>query len=129
MTDSILGPAIPQLPSGDLSVTETFFNSILGFQTIAKYPQNGFLIVKRGDAEIHFWQTPTEQQAKKLGSDSSCYNRVKQIEPIFKELKLKGASFRYELEEKAWGMNEMQIDDPFGNAIRFGEIIKTDSRA
>jgi uncharacterized glyoxalase superfamily protein PhnB len=43
------------------------------------------------------------------------------IAALFAELKAKGAPFRYELETKAWGMNEMQIDDPFGNAIRFGE--------
>src|SRR5262245_56231430 len=109
MTQSTLGQAIPQLPSGDISVTEKFFNSTLGFQTVAKYPQNGFLIVKRGDAEIHFWQTATEAQAKKIGGDSSCYIRVTNIEPLFKEFKAKNVPFRYELEKKPWGMHEMQI--------------------
>lgn len=34
-----------------------------------------------------------------------------------------GAPFRYELRVQPWGMTEMQIDDPYGNAIRFGERI------
>jgi hypothetical protein len=31
--------------------------------------------------------------------------------------------FRYELTTQPWGMHEMQIDDPYGNAIRFGERV------
>lgn len=37
------------------------------------------------------------------------------------EFQKRSMKFRYPLEKKPWGMNEMQIDDPFGNAIRFGE--------
>lgn len=28
-----------------------------------------------------------------------------------------------ELKQMPWGMNEMQVDDPYGNAIKFGEPI------
>lgn len=80
--------------------------------------------MKRGPAEIHFWQAPTEKEARDLGSESSCYIRVENIELLYDEFKRRGASFRYELTKQAWGMNEMQIDDPYMNAIRFGEPVK-----
>ncbi|WP_373997618.1 bleomycin resistance protein [Bdellovibrio bacteriovorus] len=120
MTYSKLHPAIPQLPTGDIENTADFFVSKLGFQIISKMPEHGFLSLKRGAAEIHFWKT-TEEAAKSLGRNSSCYIRVENIEVLFEEFKSRGVKFRYELIKQPWGMNEMQIDDPFENAIRFGE--------
>jgi hypothetical protein len=121
MTASKLGLAIPQLPSGNIEVTKSFFVEKLGFEASAEYPEYKFLIVRRGRAEIHFWQAPDEQCARRIAEESSCYIRVEDIGPLYEELKERGAPFRYGLEQKPWGMNEMQVDDPFGNAIRFGE--------
>jgi len=42
---------------------------------------------------------------------------------LCEEFKARGAPFAYELALQLWGMNEMQINDPFGNAIRFGEVV------
>jgi catechol 2,3-dioxygenase-like lactoylglutathione lyase family enzyme len=124
MTANKLGPAIPQLPSGSIDRTEEFFVGILGFQVVAKYPEYHFLILKRGTAEIHFWQAKDEKLAREIGSESSCYIRVENIVDLYGEFKRSRAPFRYELTKQPWGMNEMQIDDPFGNAIRFGEQYK-----
>jgi uncharacterized glyoxalase superfamily protein PhnB len=123
MKETKLSPAFPQLPSGDIEKTATFFSERLGFDIVAKYSEHKFLIVKRGPAEIHFWQAESESDAKKLGSDSSCYIRVENIEPLFAEFKKREVKFRYELTKQPWGMLEMQIDDPYLNAIRFGEPI------
>lgn len=115
--------AIPQLPTGDIEKTADFCESMLGFEIWAKYPKQKHLIVGRGDAELHFWQTDSEEIASELGSKSSCYIRVKNIEALFSELKKNKAPFRCELTDQAWGMKEIQVDDPYGNAIRFGEPI------
>jgi len=123
MSDTKLSPAIPQLPTGDIEKTAAFFESLLGFEVVAKFPEHNHLIVRRGAVEIHFWQAATEVGAKKIASQSSCYIPVENIEPLFIELKEKGAPFAYELTQQPWGMNEMQINDPYGNAIRFGERI------
>ena len=124
MSGTKLNPAIPQLPSGNIDKTAEFFETKLNFEIVAKFPDHKFLILRRGPAVIHFWQTTTEEEAKELGSQSSCYIPVEDIEPLFEELKNAGAPFRYGLTPQPWGMNEMQIDDPYGNAIRFGESVK-----
>lgn len=116
-----LGKAIPQLPSGDILKTKDFFVDRLGFEVLAEYAAQKFLILKRGEAEIHFSQSPDEAHAFTIGRESSCYIRVQNIEILFQEFKDRGAPFRYELTKQPWGMNEMQVDDPYGNAIRFGE--------
>lgn len=123
MKETKLGPAIPQLPTGDIEKTAAFFETKLGFTIAAKMLDFNFLSVKRGATEIHFWKAGSEKEARDLGSQSSCYIRVENIAPLFAEFKERGAPFRYELTKQPWGMNEMQIDDPYLNAIRFGESV------
>ena len=122
MSDTKLSPAIPQLPTGDIQVTARFFATKLGF-AFELFESHNFLIVRRGIAEIHFWQTDPET-AQSVGSYSSCYIRVVNIDPLFAEFKQRGAPFGYELKKQPWGMHEMQINDPYGNAICFGEPIQ-----
>ena len=121
MSNAILSPAIPQLPTGDIEKAAEFFESILNFVVVEKFPEYNHLIVKRGSAEIHFWQAPTEAEAKAIAAQSSCYIRVENIEALFAEFMANGAPFAYELTRQPWGMYEMQVNDPYGNAIRFGE--------
>ena len=116
-----LSNAIPQLPSGNVEKTAQFYATDLGFEVIALFKDFNFLIVRRGSAEIHFWQTQDENAARQIASSSSCYIRVKNITSFFDDLKKKGTKFRYELQEMPWGMNEFQVDDLYGNAIKFGE--------
>jgi uncharacterized glyoxalase superfamily protein PhnB len=123
MLPSTLSPAIPQLPSGNLQVTTDFYRERLGFTEFELFAEHGHLIATRGQVEIHFWHAGSEDEARKYGSASSCYVRVQNIEPLYAEFKGRGAPFAYELTIQPWGMNEMQINDPYGNAIRFGEVV------
>lgn len=118
-----LSPAIPQLPSHDIDETAKFFEKFLGFEVVAKMKEHNFLIMKRGPAEIHFWQAENRESAETIARESSCYIRVKNIPALFEEFKMSETPFRYELKQMPWGMLEMQIDDPTGNAIKFGEPI------
>jgi uncharacterized glyoxalase superfamily protein PhnB len=124
-SESILSPAIPQLPSGDLQVTVDFYRERLGFKQFKLYSEHGHLIIKRDQVEIHFWHAGTAEEARKYGNASSCYIRVENIAALFEELKTRGAPFGYELTKQTWGMTEIQINDPYGNAIRFGEEVKS----
>ncbi len=121
MSIAVLNPAIPQLPTGNIEITAEFFESKLNFEIAEKLPEYKHLIIKRGKTEIHFWQAPTEAEARAIACQSSCYIRVENIEALFAEFKANGAPFAYELTKQPWGMYEMQVNDPYGNAIRFGE--------
>ncbi len=123
MAAARLNPAIPQLPSGDIDRTAAFFEAVLGFTIAATFIEHGHLIVRRELAEIHFWRTENEQQALTIAGQSSCYIRVENVESLFDEFKAAGAPFGYELTNQPWGMREMQVTDPYGNAIRFGEAL------
>lgn len=118
-----LNQAVPQLPTGDINKTADFFESKLGFTVVQKYPEQGHLILCRGNAEIQFWQVSTEEEAKVIAMQSSCYIRVKNISELYEEFKVKDVPFGYELTVQPWGMNEMQVNEPYGNAIRFGEQV------
>lgn len=118
-----LGKGIPQLPSGNIEITAEFFETKLGFRVDAIFPDHGHLILVRDEAEIHFWRTSNDDHARTIGSDSSCYIRVENVSELYEELMQREAPFRYELTDQPWGMKEMQIDDPYGNAIRFGEPV------
>ncbi len=123
MSAPILNPAIPQLPSGDLQRTADFYRDRLGFTEFKLFPEHGHLIVRRGPVEIHFWDAGSDEEAKHYGGVSSCYIRVRNIGPLYEEFRQRQAPFRYELTRQPWGMNEMQVDDPYGNALRFGEAV------
>ena len=116
--------AIPQLPTGDINKTADFFESRLGFTVLQKYPEQGHLILCRGNAEIQFWQASSEEEAKTIAMQSSCYIRVTNITKLYEEFKSNGAPFGYDLTEQPWGMKEMQVNEPYGNAIRFGENVE-----
>jgi uncharacterized glyoxalase superfamily protein PhnB len=122
MSAPVLNPAIPQLPSGDLQRTADFYRDRLGFTEFKLFSEHGH-IVRRGPVELHFWHAGSEEEAKHYGGASSCYIRVGNIVPLYEELKRREAPFRHGLTRQPWGMNEMQVDDPFGNAIRFGEAL------
>jgi uncharacterized glyoxalase superfamily protein PhnB len=121
MSIAVLSPAIPQLPTGNIEKTAEFFESKLNFVIAEKFAEYKHLIIKRGKTEIHFWQAPTEAEAKAIACQSSCYIRVENIKALFAEFKANDAPFAYELTKQPWGMYEMQVNDPYGNAIRFGE--------
>ena len=66
-------------------------------------PQHGFLSVKRGPAEIHFWLADTPEAARAVGIMSSCYIRVKNVALLFEELQKRATKFRYPAREKTVG--------------------------
>jgi uncharacterized glyoxalase superfamily protein PhnB len=123
MPTPTLSFAIPQLPSGNLQRTLDFLRDRLGFTDFQLFAEHGHLISRRGQAEVHFWDAGSEEDALRFGSTSSCYIRVENIQALYEEFKKREVRFRYELTRQPWGMNEMQIDDPYGNAIRFGEAV------
>lgn len=110
--------AIPILPSPDLEATKRFYTDELGFEA-REYPGEAYLIVWRGEMEIHFWKSDDE----KLPEVSSCYIRGGEVADLHAEYSAQGLSTRLsDFAVRPWNMKEFYVWDPHGNLLRFGCI-------
>ena len=57
---------MPVLASLDISETRDFYVRYLGFSS--DYVDDNYLIVKRGEMEIHFWKTDDQRFSRNSGS-------------------------------------------------------------
>jgi catechol 2,3-dioxygenase-like lactoylglutathione lyase family enzyme len=111
----------PILPSRDLAVTRTFYES-LGFSTI--YDDDDYLLMKREGAEVHFFHAAGHDPAT---SDHGAYLRPSDIDAFSAEVsalnlpQASGFPRFLPAEDKPWGMREATLWDPDGNLIRAGQ--------
>tara|TARA_R110000868_G_scaffold61059_4_gene185713 strand:+ start:9493 stop:9837 length:345 start_codon:yes stop_codon:yes gene_type:complete len=106
--------SIPVLPSLAIAETGSFYMAKLGFQRI--YGEDDYLIVRRGEMELHFWRTDDPS----LPENTSCYIRGGEIETLYAEYSAAGVPGLSAFEVRSWNMKEFYIHDPHGNLLRFG---------
>lgn len=119
MTDSAkLVRGIPVLASLDLDSTQQFYEEKFGFQTINKY--HNYLIVKRDDIVLHFWQCSD----KYIAENTSCYINVQGIDTLYAEYQAAGVIHpNAPLKSHDYGMREFAALDGDGNLLKFGQQI------
>jgi catechol 2,3-dioxygenase-like lactoylglutathione lyase family enzyme len=114
--------AIPILPSRDLGLTEAFY-ARLGFTTVAAWPgEDGYLIIRRGGIELHFWQ---DRALTPETSPHSCYLRVPDVDALHQAwaaaaLPEEGIPRLTRPEDRWFGMRECVLVDPDGTLLRIG---------
>jgi catechol 2,3-dioxygenase-like lactoylglutathione lyase family enzyme len=116
--------AVPILPSRDLDETLAFYTR-LGFEdTGGPYKEWNYLIVSRGNGELHFWGDPSVDP---LTTSFSCYLRVADADALHAEWERVGVprdptnGSRLERPvDTDYGMREFALVDPSGNLIRVG---------
>jgi hypothetical protein len=139
---------IPVLTVLDLDEEATFY-ARLGFEVLDRY--DGYLILARGDLEIHLSHWEDHDPAQTAGV---VYLRVTNAQAIYDDLHTQlerdgclylapasgltpelTAQLRarveagtptvrlHEIEDKPWGLREFAVIDPSGNAIRIGHPI------
>ncbi|WP_406872009.1 VOC family protein [Aminobacter sp. P9b] len=113
MTD--LARSIPVLPSPDIRESRDFYRDRLGFEVIGP-EMNDYLIVRRGEIEIHFWRSDD----RKLPEVSSCYIRGGEVPALHAEFLARGIQKLSDFAVRPWNMKEFYIHDPHGNLLRFG---------
>jgi len=113
MTD--LARSIPVLPSPDIRESRDFYRDKLGFEVIGP-EMNDYLIVRRGEIEIHFWRSDD----RKLPEVSSCYIRGGEVPALHAEFLARGSQKLSDFAVRPWNMKEFYIHDPHGNLLRFG---------
>lgn len=114
----------PIFPSADLDASERFYER-LGFRTVFKSHDAGYLLMKREAAEAHFFLKPGHD---KWTGDHGGYMRPDDVDALSAEvaaleLRSEGIPRFHAAEDKPWGMRELTILDPDGNLIRAGQEI------
>ncbi|WP_095087480.1 bleomycin resistance protein [Mesorhizobium sophorae] len=107
--------SIPILPSPDIEATRDFYRDKLGFGVVEP-EMDDYLIVRRGDIEIHFWKSDD----RKLPEVSSCYIRGGEVPALHAEFSGRGVRQLSPFTVRPWNMKEFHIRDPHGNLLKFG---------
>lgn len=115
--------AVPILLSRDLSETLTFYET-LGFENRGAPPEDwGYLIIGRGDAELHF---TLDSSVDPLRTASMCYLYVDDAQSLFvdwRSLVIPDAATGSRIEapvDTDYGMREFAVVDRNGNLVRVG---------
>ncbi len=106
---------IPILPSPDIKASRDFYRDRLGFEVIQP-EMDDYLIVRRGEMEIHFWYTAD----RALPEVSSCYIRGGEVPALHAEFSARGVEKLSPFTVRPWNMKEFYVHDPHGNLLRFG---------
>ncbi len=116
--------AIPTLPCRSAAATVAFYKG-LGFEGGAHETDAGYVILRRGVVELHFF---VHKELVPSESSAGCYIRVLDVESIYKaflpcQLPGQGIPRMDKLEDKVWGLREFAVIDPDGNLLRIGQVI------
>lgn len=116
----------PIFPRADFDVSEAFY-ARLGFETVFKSSEAGYLLLRRDAVEVHFFLKPDND---KWTSDHGAYLRPADVDALSAEiaaldLPSEGIPRFHPAEDKPWGIRELALLDPDGNLIRAGVDIQT----
>ena len=110
----------PKLPMRMKSVTQDFYISKLGFNEFGNY--EGYLMVKKDDIEIHFFEFKELEPSENYGQ---VYIRTNDIDGLYQSFVDNNIEIHPagHLQLKPWGQKEFAILDPDNNLLTFGQAI------
>lgn len=106
----------------DRAVTLDYYTRQLGFENIAAADYPDYLILKKDQAEIHFFLHPALDP---LVNDGQVYFRARDIESLYQELISRQVAIHPAgaLSVKPWGQKEFSLLDPDHNLLTFGQAL------
>lgn len=112
----------PKLPMRNKAITRDFYINKLGFEQLGKEDYDGYLMVKKDNIEIHFFEFASLDPAENYGQ---VYLRTDHIEEWYglaltKQINIPQAGH---LHLKPWGQKEFALLDPDNNSLTFGQAI------
>lgn len=113
---------IPKLPMRNKSLTKEFYITQLGFKDIGSADFDGYLLVKKDNAEIHFFEFKALDPKENYGQ---VYIRTNDIETLYQAMLDNNNNIHPagHLQTKPWGQKEFAMLDPDNNLLTFGESI------
>lgn len=112
----------PKLPMRNKAITKAYYTQQLRFDDVSAQDYEGYLIIKRDQVEIHFFEF---KELDTLKNYSGTYIRTSEIENFYQELIKKGVPIHPNapLTSKPWGQKEFALLDPDHNLITFGQAL------
>lgn len=118
----MLTTIIPKLPMRSKAATKDFYIKQLGFTDIGSADFEGYLLVKKENVEIHFFEFQGLDPKENYGQ---VYIRCNDIETVYKSMLDTNNSIHPagHLQTKPWGQKEFAMLDPDNNLLTFGQSI------
>ncbi len=118
----MLTSIIPKLPMRSKAKTRDFYVTQLGFADIGSADFDNYLLVKKDNAEIHFFEFKDLDPKENYGQ---VYIRTNNIEALYQVMLDNHNPIHPagHLQTKPWGQKEFAMLDPDNNLLTFGESI------
>lgn len=118
----MLKTIIPKLPMRNKVATREFYLLQLGFSDIGSADFEGYLLVKKDNVEIHFFEFKGLDPKENYGQ---VYIRCNDIEALYQSMLDKKNNIHPagHLQAKPWGQKEFAMLDPDNNLLTFGQGI------
>jgi catechol 2,3-dioxygenase-like lactoylglutathione lyase family enzyme len=112
----------PKIPMRDKSKTKDYYITKLGFIDIGAQDYDGYLMLKKDNVEIHFFEFKDLDPAENYGQ---VYIRTDNIDGFYESLLANGVTIHPNapLQIKPWGQKEFSLLDPDNNLLTFGQSI------
>lgn len=109
----------PKLPMRNKSITRDFYVHKLGFSLCGTTDYEGYLMLKKDDIEIHFFEFTALPPEENYGM---VYIRTDDIDRLYQSFHENSVAIHPngQLETKPWGQREFSILDPDSNLLTFG---------
>jgi hypothetical protein len=113
----------PKLPMRNKAITKNYYINGLGFNTIGNKDYDGYLMLKKDDIEIHFFEFEDLNPKENYGQ---VYIRIDNIDHLYQELLNKKVAIHPngKLELKPWHQKEFSLLDPDSNLLTFGQEVQ-----
>jgi len=113
----------PKLPMRDKVATKDFYINKLDFQEFGNADYEGYLMVKKDNIQIHFFEFKELDPTENYGQ---VYIRTDDIDSFYKVILDKGTTIHPNghLQIKPWGQKEFSLLDPDNNLLTFGQSIE-----
>ena len=110
----------PKLPMRDKTATQDFYLNKLGFQEHGGGDFDGYLMVKKDNIQIHFFEFKELDPKQNYGQ---VYIRTNDIDNFYQSLLDKKVSIHPggHLKKKPWGQTEFALLDTDNNLLTFGQ--------
>lgn len=113
----------PKIPMRDKAKTRDYYLNQLGFEEVGIQDYDGYLMVRKDQIEIHFFEFRALDPKENYGQ---LYIRTDSIEEFYQSLLDKKITIHPNghLTTKPWGQMEFSLLDPDNNLLTFGQGVE-----